>query len=133
MEEQIIEQSFQIIQPVIESSIILAGEYMKKCGRTILTGEDMEYAMKYCARNVVGKHIGTMFPEIEQDADSDEEYNSDEECDEEDDPFTRYQGDDTLMNDVNTAHDTWKDWEPSNPTERMLKNSIDSRYESHES
>jgi hypothetical protein len=44
--------------------------------------------MKYCARNMVGKHIGTMFPEIyEQESDSDEE--DIEEVDEEDSPFVR--------------------------------------------
>ena len=132
MEQAIIDESIKILQPVIESTIILAGEYMKKCNRSVLTATDMEYGMKYCARNMVGKHVGTLFPEL-QDDNSDDEYDSEEECDEDDDPFVRYQGEDSLMNDINTAYDTWHQWEPSNPTEAMLKKSIDSRYESHNS
>jgi hypothetical protein len=32
------------------------------------------------------------------------------------------------MNMVNQAYDTWDQWEPSNPLEKILKNSIDSNY-----
>jgi hypothetical protein len=81
--------------------------------------------MKYCARNMVGKHIGTMFPEIyEQESDSDEE--DIEEVDEEDSPFVRYSGPfNQLVEDIHQAVDTWATWEPTNLTETMLKNAID--------
>ena len=97
MEEQIIKTATDIIQPVFESAIILAGEYMKACKRNILTGEDVQYALKYCSRNFVGKQIGTLFPEESSDS---EDSDSDSEVDEEDDPFIRYSGDDKLMNDI---------------------------------
>ena len=122
MEEALINTSMDILLPVIESSVVLAGEYSKKCGRTTLTAHDMKYAMRYCTRKVTGNHTGTLFPEINQE-DSDEE--EIETVDEDDEPFTRYSGDDQLMNDVNEAHDTWDHWDPQTPMERMLKEAID--------
>jgi len=126
MEEQFIKSATDIIQPVFESAIILAGEYMKACKRNILTGEDVQYALKYCSRNFVGKQIGTLFPE--EDEESEEEDSEEEEVDEEDDPFIRYSGDDKLMNDINQAVDSWDEWIPTSPAEHMLKDSVDKTY-----
>ena len=135
MEEQIIKSATDIIQPVFESSIILAGEYMKACGRSILTGEDVQYALKYSAMNFVGRQIGTLFPEDsesegEEDSESEgeEDSESEGEVDEEEDPFIRYSGDDKLMNDINQAVDTWNSWTPTSPIEYMLKDSVDKTY-----
>jgi hypothetical protein len=137
MEEEIIKTSVDILLPVLESAIALGGNYAKKSGRDILTGTDLEYALKFCARHVTGRHIGTLFPEIQQDSDSE---GSESECTESDDegtvasqleqeepPFTRYTGDDETLKKVNECYDTWNDWVPINPTEQMLKKSIDSR------
>ena len=129
IEQQIIKSATDIIQPVVESAMILAGHYCKACGRSTLTGEDMKYCMKYAARNFVGKQIGTLFPEDEEDeSESGSETDSLEVVDEEDEPFTRYTGDDSLMNDINQASDTWSDWIPSSPMESMLKDSINTSY-----
>jgi hypothetical protein len=123
------EAAINIITPVIESSVIVAGEYMKSCKRTLLTSKDMEYALKYCSRNVLGKHLGTLFPDLESDSDSDEDSEEDslEEDleDEESEPFTRYTGDDQIMIKVNECYDTWEMWDPESPAEIMLKNAID--------
>jgi histone H3/H4 len=119
--EQIQESAINIIQPVFEKSMILAAEYAKACGRDIVLAEDMEYAMKYCAMYEVGKKLGTHFPDIDE-----EEY-SDEEIEEyEDVPFTRYSGREYKFVKMNMAYDNWNTWEPKNPSERMLKNAIDS-------
>lgn len=125
MEEQIIQTSIDILLPVMESAIVLGGNYAKMSGRDTLTGTDLEYALKFCARNLVGKHIGTMFPEIQDD--SDDEETVDSQLEQEEPPFTRYTGDDETLNKVNECYDTWDDWVPINPTEEMLKKSIDSR------
>ena len=126
MEEQIIKAGLDILTPVLESAIVLGGNYAKKSGRDTLTGTDLEYALKFCARYVVGKHTGTLFPELQDDSDEDDddEYYSTES---EEPPFTRYTGDDETLNKVNECYDTWDEWVPLNPTEEMLKNSIDSR------
>tara|TARA_R110002073_G_scaffold59781_9_gene150315 strand:- start:9718 stop:10113 length:396 start_codon:yes stop_codon:yes gene_type:complete len=128
MEEQIIQTSIDVVTPVLESAVVLGGEYAKKSGRSILTGTDLEYALKFCARNVTGKHLGTLFPEIHSDSESDSgSEESDSESEEDEPPFTRYTGDDETLNKVNECYDTWNEWVPLNPTEQMLKNSINSR------
>ncbi|MDB4588399.1 hypothetical protein N9095_00305 [bacterium] len=126
MEEEIIKAGMDIMMPVMESAIVLGGDYAKKTGRDTLTGTDLEYALKFCARNVVGKHIGTLFPELQDDSESDSDSDISVEPDEEP-PFTRYTGDDEILNKVNECYDTWNDWVPINSTEEMLKKSIDSR------
>jgi hypothetical protein len=123
MESEIIKTAMDLLTPVLEGSIIVAGEYVKLCGRRTITAQDVQYGMKYAARNVTGKHIGTMFPEL-QGSDSDE---SDiEEVDDDDDPFVRYTGpSNQLVDDVHQAVDTWDEWEPQNPTEVLLKAAVD--------
>jgi hypothetical protein len=129
IEQQIIKTATDIIQPVMESAMILAGHYCKACERNTLTGEDLKYCMKYCARNLVGKQIGTLFPEDDEEDESDSDSDdSIEVVDEDDEPFTRYTGEDPLMNDINQASDTWNEWIPSSPMESMLKDSINTSY-----
>ena len=120
MDDQVVSTAIDIVTPVAEGAVVLAAEYAKACGRKTMTGEDMKYALKYCARNMVGKHIGTLFPE-DSDSDSDSDI---EIVDDDDEPFIRYTGEDTLMNDVNRAVDTWDLWVPSSPIEYMLRDSI---------
>lgn len=129
MDNSIVQAADDLIRPVMESAVVLASHYCKKCGRDSVTGEDMEYAMKFCARYVLGTHLGTMYPEIYEDEDEDEEGDDDYEVveDEEDTPFTRYSGDDEMMNKVNACWDTWNEWDPQEPAAQMLKRAIDSR------
>ena len=127
-----ISDMINIVQPVIEKSTLLAAEYCKACGRDTLLSEDMEYAMKYCAMNTVGKTIGSIMPEIYDEEESDEEgEESDEEGEESDEEgelpdFVRYSGPDPGFIQVNEAFDRWDSWVPQNPTEQMLKNAINS-------
>ncbi len=127
MEDEIINTSLDILLPVIESAMVLGGDYAKKSGRDTLTGTDLEYALKFCARHVTGKHIGTLFPELQQDSESDSEGSNAESDDSDEPPFTGYTGDDETLKKVNECFDTWDDWVPLNLTEQMLKKSIDSR------
>jgi hypothetical protein len=124
MEESIISAAFELITPVLESATILAAQYSKNCDRSFVTAKDMQYAMRYCTRTLLGRQRGTLFPEIYEnmDEDSDEEFEIVEETE---DSFTRYSGDDKLMNDVNEAYDTWESWTPYSPMEKMLKDAID--------
>ena len=126
MEGEIIQAGIDIITPVLESAIVLGGNYANKSGRDTLTGMDLEYALKFCARNVVGKYTGTLFPDIQQE-DSDSEESECSESESEEPPFTRYTGNDDTLKKVNECYDTWNEWVPLNPTEEMLKKSIDSR------
>jgi hypothetical protein len=130
MEDEIIKTATDIIQPVFESSLILAGHYVKQCQRNTITSQDVQYCLKYCARNMVGKHIGTLFPEEEEESDdeSDVSEGSITEVDEDEEPFVRYDGDDKLMSDIHQAVDTWDTWVPESPIEVMLKDSVDKTY-----
>lgn len=131
MEEQIISAAIDTVTPVFESAIVLAGQYAKATGRDVLTSKDVEYAMKYCTQHVVGNRTGSMFPELYEDEDSDEEEPKVIE-DENEEIFCRYTGSDELLNAVNTAYDNWDQWEPSNLIETMLKNAIELKKNSFE-
>jgi hypothetical protein len=120
--EQVQDSAINIIQPVLERTMVLAAEYAKACGRDMVLGEDLEYAMKYCVMNEVGKKMGTHFPEIYEES-SDED---DIEIEDEEIPFTRYTGREYKFVKMNMAYDNWGAWEPKNPSELMLKNAIDS-------
>ena len=125
--EQLQETALNVIQPVMEKSMVFAAEYAKACGRDIVLSEDVEYAMKYCAMNEVGKKMGTHFPEIyedEYDTEEDEIEVIDE--DEEGIEFERYSGREYKFVKMNMAYDNWEKWVPKNPSEQMLKNAIDS-------
>lgn len=122
MEERVTQAALDILLPILEKGGLLAAHYSKTCGRTTLTAQDLKYAMMYCARYQVGVDVGSILPE-ESDSDSDSDYEI-ETVDEDDEPFTRYVGDDELMIKINECHDTWTDWEPSNTMEEMLKDAV---------
>ena len=114
-----------ILLPVLEQSMILAAQYAKACGRDTILGEDMEYAIKYCAMYTVGRNIGSICPEIYDEESSDEEDLEEvdaEECP----PFERYSGQESLFIQMNEACDRWNTWVPQSPVEEMLKNAINS-------
>ena len=126
MEEQLIQTSIELLLPVMESAMVYAADYSKACGRTYVHSQDMKYGMRYAARHVTGNKVCSFFPEIyEESSDSDE---SDVEVVEEtQEDFTRYEGSEQLFNDMNEAYDTWNDWVPQSPIEKMLKESVDSQ------
>jgi len=121
MQSELIKEATKLLIPVLESSVVLAAHYCKQSGRSCVTAQDMEYGMKFAARNVLGQITESMFPEIYEDSDSDESFEESE------DEFTRYTGEDTWCLRMNEAKDTWEAWEPENPAERMLKDAIDKR------
>tara|TARA_B100001113_G_scaffold54080_1_gene39977 strand:+ start:3530 stop:3979 length:450 start_codon:yes stop_codon:yes gene_type:complete len=123
--EQVQDSAINIIQPIFERSMVLAAEYAKACGRDMVVGEDLEYAMKYCAMNEVGKKMGTYFPEIYEES-SDDGYEEDIDFEDEEIPFTRYTGREYKFVKMNMAYDNWNTWEPKNPSELLLKNAINS-------
>jgi len=125
MAEEYVKSMIDILLPVMEKGMLFAVEYSKACGRDVVLPEDMEYAIKYCAMYTVGQDIGTLFPDIYDEEESDEddiEDVADEDCP----PFERYTGDDERFIIMNQAYDRWESWIPQNPTEQMLKNAINS-------
>ena len=124
MAEEYIKSMTDIMLPVMEQAVLLAGEYCKACGREVILPEDMEYAMKYCAMYNVGQRIGTMFPEIYENEDDEDDI---EDVPPEDCPsFVQYTGEDTRFIQMNEAVERWDSWVPQSPIEQMLKNAINS-------
>jgi hypothetical protein len=129
----IISNAIEIMKPVMESAVVLGGHYAKGCGRDCVTAMDVSYSMKYCAMNLVGKQVGSLFPEIYNEASDSEESEWETDSDQEEvkeEEFTRYEGPDELLNNINKAYDTWSSWEPYSPAEKMLKNAIE-KSDSH--
>jgi hypothetical protein len=138
MDTSALEQSaIDLFLPVMESGTVLAAHYAQACGRDCVVGRDMRYGLMYAARNVAGKHVGSLYPEVydeESDEDEDEgeedadESDPDEDDDEESDPeWTEYEGaDDDMAVKMNDCARTWAEWVPSNPTEAALKSAVDS-------
>ena len=140
MDTSALEQSaIELFLPVMESATVLAAHYSQACGRDCVVAKDMRYGMMYAARNVAGRHVGSLYPEVYEDSgtesegealsDEDEEgEEEDEEEEEEDDPeWTEYEGtEDDMANKMNECARTWADWVPANPTEAALKSAVDS-------
>jgi hypothetical protein len=112
-----------IFLPVMESSVVLASHYAKACGRNTVTAKDMQYGLMYAARNVVGKQLGSLFPEI-YDSESSEESDM-EIVDDDEEPFTEYTGEEELYVRMNECARTWNEWVPDSPAEQALKNAVD--------
>jgi len=117
------ESATNLLLPVLESGTLLAAHYAKACGRDTVTSQDLQYGLMYAARNVAGKQTESLFPEIYDSSDSDEE--DLEVVEEDEEPFTRYTGDEKLYCDMNECFDTWEQWVPENPLETALKNAVD--------
>lgn len=125
LSSQMVQSAIDIVTPVLENAVVLSGQYAKACGRNIILAKDVEYCMKYCAMNTVGDRIGSYFPEIYTEDESDDEENI-EVVDDEDHKFEPYSGDDDKFKRINDAYDAWESWKPTNPSEEMIKNAIDS-------
>lgn len=144
----ILESALDIFRPVMESATVMAAHYAKACGRDIVLAEDMNLGMMFAARYVTGRQIGSLFPEIYEDAgeesgtdsegsegsdydpDGSESSGSWETVDDEELVWTRYEGtDDDQALKMNECADSWASWEPQNPSERALKNAIDKQSE----
>jgi hypothetical protein len=121
--------AIDIFLPVMESSVVLAAHYAKACGRDCVTSQDMCYGMMYAARNVTGKQLGSLFPEVYEEEDSGEEEGSEEDVETN---WSRYDGTDNehALN-MNACADSWDAWEPETPAERALKNAVNKAKEEY--
>ena len=125
------EAAMDIFLPVMESAVVLAAHYCKAAGRDCVQGDDMRLGLMFAARNVAGKHLGTLYPEVYEDEDEDEdESGSDsgswETVSDSELVWTRYEGtEDEVARKMNECADTWDEWEPETPAERALKNAVD--------
>jgi hypothetical protein len=112
-----------IFLPVMESAVVLAAHYCKAAGRDCVQGEDMRIGLMFAARNVTGKQLGTLYPEVYEGEESD---SGSWETDEDEPAWTPYEGtEDEVARKMNECAETWDAWEPDTPAERALKNAVD--------
>ena len=145
MDTGAIEQTaIELFLPVMESATVLAAHYAQACGRDCVVSKDMRYGLMYAARNVAGRHVGSLYPEIygdsgtesegdalseeDEEGDEDEEDEEDEESEEEWTEYVPVEGvePDDMALKMNECARTWDEWIPSNPTEAALKSAVDS-------
>lgn len=127
MADEIPQSISDLFLPVMESGLVLASHYAKACGRDVVTQQDVQIGLMYAARNVAGKQIGSLFPEVYED-EEEEEWETDSEGivdDSEGNDFTRYTGTDELMVKMNECFESWDAWVPETPLEVSLKNAVD--------
>ena len=136
--------AMDIFLPVMESAVVLAAHYCKAAGRDCVQGEDMRLGLMFAARNVAGKHLGTLYPEIYEESDSDSDGDSgswetvegdeaEEETEEPEPDWTPYEGtEDEVARKMNECAETWDAWEPETPAERALKNAVDKHRKEEE-
>jgi hypothetical protein len=126
--------ALDIFLPVMESAVVLAAHYCKAAGRDCVQAEDMRIGLMFAARNVAGKHLGTLYPELyeeesdESRSDSDEDSGSGswETVSDSELVWTKYEGtEDDVARKMNECAETWDAWEPETPAERALKNAVD--------
>jgi hypothetical protein len=123
--------AINVFLPVMESSVVFAAHYAQVCGRDCVTSQDICYGMMYAARNITGKQIGSLFPEVYQE-DSDEDEEAEEDSDEEAEAgWTRYEGTDEQALQMNACADSWEAWDPESPAERALKNAVNKAKEEY--
>jgi hypothetical protein len=137
MDTSALEQSaIELFLPVMESATVLAAHYSQACGRDCVVAKDMRYGMMYAARNVAGKHIGSLYPEVynedsgtesETEGEEDESDQDEEDEDQDEEEWTEYEGtENDIATKMNECARTWADWVPANPTEAALKSAVDS-------
>ena len=126
------ESAIDIFLPVLESSVVLAAHYAKATGRDCVTARDMCYGLMYAARTVTGKQVGSLFPEIYEKSDSDEEEEEGSEGSDDEENWIRYDGtDNEHAIKMNECADTWDAWEPESPAEAALKNAVNKAMEQY--
>jgi len=118
--------AMEIFLPVMESATVLAAHYAKACGRDIVLAQDMNIGLMYAARNVTGKQVGTLFPEIYEESDGESDSESWETVSDDEIVWARYDGaDDEMAIKMNECADTWDSWEPESPAEGAIKNAVE--------
>ena len=122
--ESAVDTAASLLVPCLEAAAIIAVEYSRACGRDVVLSRDFQYGLKFAARHVLGKQLESLFSDDESD--DDEEADDAISVDEDEEVWTRYDGDDSRLRIVNEAAESWDGWVPETDVERAIKQSIDS-------
>ena len=118
-----LESANNIFLPVLEAGVVLAAFYTKSCGRNEVTPQDIQLGLMFSARNVLGKQIGSLYPEVYEGSseEEDEEENEAENYKE----FSVYMGKDEQCLAMNECALSWSSWIPETPAEQLAKKTVD--------
>ena len=123
-----------LMRVFMKDAILVAGRCTCAQGRRTVTGEDMQRALKYCARTfferddqdlseVLERERREMDDEEEEDEEmEDEEMDDEEEDGEEEEPDP---SDVQLSRNVDTVVEHWHLWTPDDPVHALIKRAID--------
>lgn len=140
-----------ILKILAEEALSTAERFVKTCGRTIITGNDMYYALMYEAHEFFQKDFDARFyEELEREKQhtylTDEESEDDEGEGEEDSLEENQENDESEMQEKQHEAYTlecvipqdsgfhskvlkyaaeWRDWFPEDPVHKMIKDAID--------
>tara|TARA_B100000482_G_scaffold185250_1_gene161772 strand:- start:4169 stop:4660 length:492 start_codon:yes stop_codon:yes gene_type:complete len=126
-----------IMKVLTEEAMNSAEKFTKSCGRTIVTGNDMYYALMFEAHEFFEKDIDQRFFE-ELSIEHQHTYETDDEDDEEAENLTESTENeeayilDCKVSEMKEFHDKvimyaeeWRNWFPEDPVQMMIKNAID--------
>jgi hypothetical protein len=138
-----------LMRVFMKDAIVVAGRYTCAQGRNSVSGEDMQHALKYCARtffqrddndlaDVVGREQEEMRNETTSDEEestddegiADEDVESTDETEEEEGEGEIYARvpeptDVQLARNVDTVVQHWNAWHPEDPMHALIKRAID--------
>ena len=135
---------------LLEECIQVAALYVNESKRTSITSTDMLYAIQYQAREFFRKdelikNIDENYKSLKEESDEESDEDTDEDTDEEsgetdeesdeeiedsdEEPFTRCDAStNEIVNLMNTYHDNWSEWIPTEKYEILLKKAIDEKF-----
>lgn len=125
LKKSVADAAMRLLTPCLEAAAILAGAYARGCGRDTVVSRDFDYALKFAARHVLGKHLESFLAEAE-DEDDDADSDASLLVEEGEEVWSRYEGGDERLCLVNACAESWNEWAPETPLEEALKRAIDS-------
>ena len=125
-----------IMKILTEEAMKSAEKFTKSCGRTIITGNDMYYALMFEAHEFFQKDIDNRFFE-ELNIENQHTYETDDDEDDEEDFIETSEEEEAYVleckvTEMKEFHDKvikyaeeWRNWLPEDPVQMMIKNAVD--------
>lgn len=140
VQKDFLRKTVAIMKVLTEEAIKTAERFVKACGRTVVTGNDMYYSLMYEAHEFFNKDIDERFMteltnEREHTYETDEEEEDEETSGEEDVDQEKIENfsiecigeyeEKEFHSQVLKYADDWRNWFPDDPVKLLIKNAID--------
>ena len=120
-----------LMRVFMKDAILVAGRYTCAHERNSVTGEDMQRALKYCARTFFQRDDNDLTEVVQREQEAMLEEETDEEETDETKEEEKYTGaapdesDLQLARNVDTVVAHWDKWDPEDPVHALIKRAID--------